>query len=147
MCYVAVGYKYNMHSMKELQKTRRNQEYRTAIKCSPLSLNMTGSHWGPPRWQIGQCQAPRSPKILPDPHVCTIQGPTKNQQREDALGNPPLPNWSPVASLHYHQDCSSWQGVSCNYFYLIAAHEDLNSTHLAEIPYWIVCTNQLDPKT
>ena len=93
--------------MKEFQTTRRNQEYRTAIKCSPLSLNRTGSHSGAPSWQIGQCQAPRSPKNLPDPHVCTIQGPTKNQQREDALGNPPLPNWSPVASLHYHQDCSS----------------------------------------
>ena len=72
MCYVAVGYKYNMHSMKELQTTRRNQEYRTAIKCSPLSLNRTGSHSGAPSWQIGQCQAPRSPKNLPDPHVCTI---------------------------------------------------------------------------
>jgi len=58
--------------MKEFQTTRRNQEYRTAIKCSPLSLNMTGSHSGPPSWQIGQCQAPRSPKNLPDPHVCTI---------------------------------------------------------------------------
>jgi hypothetical protein len=35
-------------------------------------------------------------------------------------------------------------GVSCNYFYLIAAHEDLNSTHLAEIPYLIVAHQDLN---